>query len=133
MATRQSGRTMTQSSPNPVCPVQQTNADRHVWLDRESDAKDMMCRPCGGSYGHQVLYPLEEGDDDDGGPNEESYVGLRSRSAHPAPTRAEKEEHDKSHIPYRSWCPFCVAGRRDSPAHVKHGSERPEGHEVGLD
>ena len=27
------------------------------------------------------------------------------------PTKAEKEEHDLFHIPYRSWCPACVIGK----------------------
>ena len=24
------------------------------------------------------------------------------------PTKAEREEHDVSHVPYRPWCRFCV-------------------------
>ena len=32
------------------------------------------------------------------------------------PTAKERQEHDKSHLPYRSWCKFCVMGRgRDLP------------------
>ena len=27
------------------------------------------------------------------------------------PTKAEREEHDVSHVPYRPWCRFCVVGR----------------------
>ena len=33
------------------------------------------------------------------------------------PTRAEREEHVKTHMPYRSWCVHCVRGRGRSDAH----------------
>ena len=72
--------------------------------------------------------PIEDG----GEAREEARAVARIQEVR-QPTPAMIEEHNTNHLPYRSWCPFCVAGRRDSPAHVKHGSERPEGHEVGLD
>ena len=27
------------------------------------------------------------------------------------PTRMEREEHERTHYPYRSWCPHCVKSR----------------------
>ena len=27
------------------------------------------------------------------------------------PSRAEREQHELTHIPFRSWCPHCVRGR----------------------
>ena len=33
------------------------------------------------------------------------------------PTLAEREEHERTHIPYRSWCRHCVAARASNPAH----------------
>ena len=33
------------------------------------------------------------------------------------PTRKEWEEHQLTHVPYRSWCPFCVKGRGRQDAH----------------
>ena len=35
------------------------------------------------------------------------------------PSKAEREEHEKTHLPYRSWCRHCVLGR---------GKELPTGH-----
>ena len=32
------------------------------------------------------------------------------------PTRAEWEAHQATHLPYRSWCRFCVEGRCDNPS-----------------
>ena len=41
----------------------------------------------------------------------EEEAGAQSLSAPRAPTRAEWERHVVSHIPFRSWCRHCVAGR----------------------
>ena len=34
-----------------------------------------------------------------------------------APTAAEKERHALTHLPYASWCPYCVAGKRPNAPH----------------
>ena len=34
-----------------------------------------------------------------------------------APSRAEREAHEATHLPYRCWCPVCVQGRADNPPH----------------
>ena len=39
------------------------------------------------------------------------------------PSRAEREEHNLTHLPYRSWCPFCVAGKAHSAPHKLSESE----------
>ena len=31
------------------------------------------------------------------------------------PTRSEREAHEATHLPYRSWCAVCVQGRADNP------------------
>lgn len=33
------------------------------------------------------------------------------------PSRAVVEAHNLTHIPYRSWCPICVAARRKNSPH----------------
>ena len=52
------------------------------------------------------------GDDD----HEEAVTAkpLRDPSA---PTAAERAAHEATHLPFRSWCAECVAGRRDNPPH----------------
>lgn len=35
------------------------------------------------------------------------------------PTEAEVREHETTHIPYRSWCPSCIAGRGRDRRHKK--------------
>ena len=34
-----------------------------------------------------------------------------------APTKAERDAHEATHLPFRVWCEDCVNGRRDNPPH----------------
>ena len=34
-----------------------------------------------------------------------------------APSRAEREAHEATHLPFRNWCEVCVQGRLDNPPH----------------
>ena len=51
-------------------------------------------------------------------PWEEARAAKLARSPK-APTIAERLAHEATHLPYRSWCDACVAGRRDNPAHPR--------------
>ena len=57
----------------------------------------------------------QEGEDDEGRPPAQVPTPHQ-------PTTAEREEHEITHTPYRSWCRYCVQGRgRRSP----HRSQDP--------
>jgi hypothetical protein len=43
-----------------------------------------------------------------------------------APSAAERAAHAATHLPFRSWCAECVAGRRDNPAHRRINNEEDE-------
>ena len=52
------------------------------------------------------------------------------------PSRAEREAHEATHLPFRSWCEVCVQGRMDNPPHRRLAAEVKEEHrlpEVHLD
>ena len=56
------------------------------------------------------------------GPEEQDAGGEEALAARPAltpytPTRAEREAHEATHMPFRSWCWACVQGRSDNPPH----------------
>ncbi len=34
-------------------------------------------------------------------------------------SQKERDEHNLTHTPFRSWCPFCVAGRAKQWPHLK--------------
>ena len=36
------------------------------------------------------------------------------------PSRREFEEHMRTHIPYRGWCPHCVRGKAPNAQHRRH-------------
>ena len=71
--------------------------------------------------------PAQDGDE---GPNleGESEEGERAqiRRAPKGPTKREREEHEATHIPYRSWCRHCVRGRATNRPHVKAPAEEDE-------
>ena len=50
-----------------------------------------------------------------------------------APTKAEKDAHEATHLPFRSWCAACVAGRRGNPPHRRMPEEEHQVPEVMLD
>ena len=50
-----------------------------------------------------------------------------------APSKAEWLAHQATHLPYRSWCQECVAGRRDNPGHRRVPAEERLVPEVMLD
>ena len=46
------------------------------------------------------------------------------------PTRQEREEHELTHLPFRSWCPCCIAGKARQWAHKRRANEKEEGDET---
>ena len=60
--------------------------------------------------------------------------GSRQRDAKREPSVKEVEEHMIDHLPYRSWCKFCVRGRCKGKAHKTGEGEnnKIEGWEVPV-
>ena len=44
---------------------------------------------------------------------------IRSSKCPGAPTEQQKEDHYRSHIPFRSWCPVCVKAKGREDMHIK--------------
>ena len=63
---------------------------------------------------------------------EEAKVAKAGRSPY-TPTQRERDDHEGTHLPYRSWCADCVAGRRNNPAHRRMAAEEHQVPEVGMD
>ena len=73
----------------------------------------MMCEPCGG----------------EGQAGERKTMKVKSPRD---PTKEEKEEHEKTHLPFRDWCRHCVAGRgKEAPCRTSKGTI--SGSEVHID
>ena len=62
---------------------------------------------------------------DDENNDEKTGIPPRMVSAPSAPARQEAQGHAVTHLPYRSWCPFCVGGKSKSSPH-KRGIDHSE-------
>ena len=59
-------------------------------------------------------------------PSEDEGRRVPRKVAEPRmPTQVEIEEHNITHLPYRSWCIHCVRGRGEQAGHLRQ-EERPE-------
>ena len=79
-------------------------------------------------------------DDDEDEEGEELTASTEARvpsslTSPEKPTQGEIDEHDLTHLPYRSWCPICApaAGREDK--HMRRADEVEEGEltTLGMD
>ena len=59
---------------------------------------------------------------------------IMARAVPVGPTRQEREDHNAAgHVPYRSWCRACVAGRGRSDAHLTSRSFVSATTTIGID
>ena len=101
---------------------------------RPSDS-DLLCQPCDGDEdGYESIgkAPIEAHTDHAEKLREEDIVDLDEdvfiQPAQPlpqpkVPTAAQIAAHNITHLPYRSWCPHCVAARRPNSHHRSSSSE----------
>ena len=59
----------------------------------------------------------EQGDEDEEG---QQPKVIRSPKA---PTKSEREEHEATHLSFRSWCTHCLRGRGRNKPHQRHAVE----------
>jgi hypothetical protein len=75
-----------------------------------------------------------EAENGENGEEEQANIAKPQRDPR-APSAAERAAHEATHLPFRSWCKECIAGRRDNPAH-RAVQEEGEGNaipEVAMD
>jgi hypothetical protein len=85
-----------------------------------------------GEGDHRQVAEGDLGQDEDGDPVEEAVVAKPAKDPR-APSQAERDEHEATHLPFRSWCAECVCGRRDNPGHFRRAEEERVVPEVMLD
>ena len=74
------------------------------------------------------LTPVEPERDED--MSEE--VEARALASPSTPTRTEREEHNVTHLPFRSWCSACVRGRAKAHPHFRLSQEAKEAEEIPV-
>ena len=80
-------------------------------------------------------YPWEMDDEEEldaGEGVEEGQIAKGKPKPH-KPSRAEVELHNKTHIPYRSWCPHCVRGRACNDPHREGSGRESEVPVISID
>ena len=55
---------------------------------------------------------------------EDAYICPRAMPDPVEPSLEEVARHNLTHLPYRSWCPHCVAARRNNEAHKSGSTDR---------
>ena len=55
----------------------------------------------------------------------EETIKVRAHSRITLPSKEEIRRHKLTHIPYRSWCPICVAAKKKNPPHYAR-AKQPE-------
>ena len=75
---------------------------------------------------------------EESGPQSAQAEDQEGRAARPIPapaepSKAEREAHEVSHWPYRSWCPYCVMGRGRDKAHRRRDGSEPRRPQVVAD
>ena len=85
----------------------------------------------GGGEPTQAAEVLEDEDADEAAA-EEALPAVVARSPK-APTAAQREAHEPTHLPYRDWCEWCVKHRLDNPPHRRRDASEHTIPEVHLD
>ena len=107
----------------PLCPVR----------PNEPAEGEPVCPPCGSDDGweqiqqsHIVPESWEQSDGDLGDVVDiDDDVTVQKAVAMPSPiqpSQAQLDAHNLTHWPYRSWCPHCVAARRQNSPHLRSTS-----------
>ena len=88
-----------------------------------------------------TVSPLEEGASQEASSSEQAraeesiseQTSSRSLSSPVKPTERMVEDHNVSHIPFRSWCAHCVRGQAKSIGHVRHNKQEEQIPTVCMD
>ena len=78
----------------------------------------------------------EEGsseEEDDDKTSEEARKVYKRRHCDRPPTERDRVDHARTHLPYRTWCPACVAGRGRASPHPRSPQDETVGEMVAYD
>ena len=48
------------------------------------------------------------------------------------PTKEEREQHERTHCPFRKWCKHCIRGRGMNSQHERETPKTQGGREIGV-
>ena len=74
-----------------------------------------------------AVRPIDDKREMEVGQDAEEAVEVNAPRVSVRPTQEEVEKHNVTHLPFRSWCPCCVAGKAKSEPHKSKDPDRPMG------
>ena len=103
-------------------------------VSEEVEGGDSDVNECSSESNEEEQHALQ-GFDVDSETERETRQVRHQRRAHRPPTSEEIQEHLRTHLPYRSWCPHCVSGRGVSSQHRRRdpGKDQVDKATVALD
>ena len=100
---------------DPGCPVRPFFSDSMPKLcAMVQPPEDTSGEPRGAIVGTDYAIPVPEA----------NFGGAKPLVSPKEPTKAEIERHMLTHLPYCSWCKYCIAGRRPNSHHRRQRNER---------
>jgi hypothetical protein len=123
----QDGPDVTKLNPERTTMVRPTSGARWYRIDDDWTTKRQatLSVPWTGStnFEESVTYKDEVQDEDEEHPQQAKPA--RGLTAPAQPTQQERAEHELTHLPFRSWCPTCVANKGRADNHAKQKSKMP--------
>ena len=110
----------------PVRPHEVNTMASELEARRQSDSERLVLEDV--EYRDWVEGPEGEGDGDAQEP-----LTRKMASNVKTPKKSEIEEHEKTHLPFRSWCKCCVKGRGVASPHTSIWRDDPAAPQVDLD
>ena len=65
-------------------------------------------------------------------PESEEGVKIKGKTIAVGPSKEEYDEHMRTHVPFRSWCEFCVKGKAKADPHRRGTAEKSRIEERGI-
>ena len=83
-----------------------------------------ICAPLNVEQGAEQMEPenVEVSESQEIAEEIEEGIRVKTHTRVALPSKEEMRQHRVTHIPYRSWCPICVAAKKKNPPHYKRGA-----------
>ena len=65
-------------------------------------------------------------------PDTEEGAKIRGKTIVTGPSREEYDEHMRVHVPFRSWCEFCIKGKAKADPHKRGTPEKSKIEKRGI-
>ena len=99
----------------------QTESETDNWKDFVSENEDDMSADHTDGKVHQDEVTIRSGDESTSAedPGSEETKAVKMRKTPKQPSQREREEHEKTHLPFRDWCTHCIKAKSRNDPHKR--------------